>query len=144
MPDQQNYRSHRRFYPPYHFVIVPILAINMVRELVTVIRHPSAAGAWSLAVATALLGLAFVARINSLTVQNRLIRLEETLRLTRLLPDELQGRIPELSTGQLIALRFCDDAELPGLTRAILDGEVREPNAIKQRIKRWRPDFLRV
>ena len=83
-------------------------------------------------------------RTNSLIVQNRVIRLEERLRLERLLPADLQPRIPELSLAQLVALRFASDAELADLTRQVLDGTITEKDEIKKRVKNWRADWLRV
>ena len=78
------------------------------------------------------------------TAQDRIIRLEETLRLQRCLPPELRSRIGELSTGQLIGLRFCSDEEVSELTRAVLNGELRGREEIKRRVRSWRPDTLRV
>ena len=81
----------------------------------------------------------------ALAVQDRLIRLEMMLRLQRCLPDDLRGRIGELSSGQLISLRFCDDdAELSGLTRSVLNGDLKSRNDIKKSIKTWRPDTMRA
>ena len=76
----------------------------------------------------------------TLRVQDRVVALEESLRLTRCLPDDLRARVGELRTRQLIALRFCADEEAADLTRAILNGELRDTGEIKQRIKSWRPD----
>ena len=92
----------------------------------------------------ALLLFVWAARLMALTVQNRVIRLEERLRLAQLLPDDLRARTGELRTGQIIALRFCSDDELPAMCRAIFAGELREPDEIKRRVKAWRPDWLRA
>jgi hypothetical protein len=99
---------------------------------------------WEIAVALALLAVAFASRVMALTVQDRLIRLEETLRLQRCLPDDLRGRIGELSNGQLVSLRFCGDDEVAGLTRSVLEGKLKTRNEIKQQIKTWRPDNQRA
>jgi hypothetical protein len=66
------------------------------------------------------------------------------LRLQRLLPPELQPRIAELRPGQLIALRFASDAEIPGLVAEILAGRLAKGSEIKQRIQTWEPDYFRV
>jgi len=138
----QTYASHRRFVPLFHFVAFGILVVNLIARIYYLIRIPGFPTALDLAVAIALLLLAFYARTFPLVVQNRVIRFEERQRLERLLPADLQPRIGELSTGQLIGLRFASDAELPDLVRQALEGSSGE--AIKKRIKTWRPDHLRA
>jgi hypothetical protein len=141
MPLDQTFSTHRRYFPLFHFVAVPILTINLVARIVYVYRHPEwRIFWWDVVFAAGLVALAFAARIMALTAQDRLIRLEETIRLQRCLPDDLRARIGELSAGQLIALRFCSDAELPDLTRSVLAEPLHKRNDIKQRIKSWRPD----
>lgn len=140
----QNYASHRRFHPLYHFFIVPITFANIIGTIVAAFRHPSKIAVWQVVVAMAIFGIAVVARTFSLRVQDRLIRLEERMRLQRLLPAEMHGRIDDLRTSQLIAIRFCHDDEVCDLARAILDGEVKSADEIKRRIRTWRPDWLRV
>jgi Family of unknown function (DUF6526) len=80
----------------------------------------------------------------TLVVQNRLIRLEERLRLQRLLPADLQPRIAEFTVAQLVSLRFASDAELPALARKVLDEKLDDRRAIKQLVKNWKPDYLRA
>lgn len=141
MAETQTFATHRRFYPAFHFFIIPMLVINVIVRIVYAVKHSEARLVWwEVVVAFVLVVLAFAARIMALRVQNRLIRLEETLRLERCLPDDLRARIGELSTGQLIGLRFCQDGELPELTRAVLTDNVYSREAIKKRIKNWRPD----
>jgi hypothetical protein len=140
MPPEQTRAGHRRFYPLYHFIVVPILVANFIARIVYAYRYPSKLNYWEILIALVLVLFALVARIMTLSVQDRVIRLEETLRLQRCLPDELRGRIGELSTGQLIGMRFCSDAELPELTRTVLDDKVYGREDIKKRIKSWRPD----
>lgn len=144
MPDEQSYANHRRFLPPYHFFLIPMTLINAIMQIVFIVRRPSLFGAWAVVFAIALAALALMSRTMPLTVQDRLIRLEERLRLERLLPPDLRSRIDEISTSQLIALRFCADDELPELARAVLAGEVTGRDEIKKRIKNWRADWLRV
>lgn len=87
---------------------------------------------------------AFYARVFPLGVQDRVIRLEERLRLERLLPADLRGRIAELSTDQLVGLRFASDEEIPELVRRVLAGELRGRTEIKRAIGKWRPDEARI
>jgi hypothetical protein len=141
----QSYATHRRFFPLFHFFAIPLLVINLVVRIIYAWMHRGARLVWwEVAVAVALLAVAFASRVMVLTVQDRLIKLEETLRLQRCLPDELRGRIGELSNGQLVSLRFCDEAELPGLTRSILEGKLKGREEIKKQIKTWRPDTQRA
>lgn len=139
-------KTHRRFFPLFHFTAIPLLVINLIVRIVYAIVHRGARLVWwEIAFAFALVCLALATRIMVLTVQDRLIRLEETTRLQGCLPDELRGRIGELSKGDLIALRFCgDEGELAGLTRSILDGKLKGREEIKKQIKTWRPDTMRA
>lgn len=122
----------------------PILAVNFVIKLVDAGREPGSTTIWAAVVAAALWGVALVARLMALIVQNRLIRLEERIRLAEILPDDLRGRIPELRVRQLIALRFAPDGEIPDLVRRTLAGDLAAPKDIKRAINVWRPDTLRV
>jgi hypothetical protein len=142
----QSFSSHRRYFPLFHFIAIPLLTINLVMRVIYAWMHRGARLVWwEIVVAVALLCVAFAARIMALTVQDRLIKLEETIRLQRCLPDDLRNRVGELSSGQLISLRFCgDEKELAGLTRSVLSGELKSRNDIKKSIKTWRPDTLRA
>ncbi|MEA2274656.1 MAG: hypothetical protein QOI98_3364 [Solirubrobacteraceae bacterium] len=141
---EQSYETHVRYHPIYHFFIVPVFAINALVAIVIAVRHFSAMTVWLAIVGLALAGMTLIIRTYPLRVQDRLIRLEEQLRLQRVLPSDLQPRIGDLHTSQLIAMRFCGDDEVCELARAILDGDVKSAGEIKQRIKSWRADWLRV
>jgi low affinity Fe/Cu permease len=140
----QSFASHRRWSVLFHFIGFPILFINVIVAIVVAARAPSLLAAWNVVVAIALVITIFLARSFALTVQNRVIRLEERIRLERCLPEELRARIHEIRTEHLIGLRFCSDEELPDMIRAILAGEVRNRKDIKRRVRTWRPDWLRV
>jgi hypothetical protein len=141
----QSYTTHRRYFPLFHFFAIPLLVANVVVRIIYAWMHRGARLVWwEIVVALALLAVAFASRIMSLKVQDRLIKLEETLRLQRCLPDDLRGRIGELSTGQLVSLRFCADDEVAGLTRSVLDGKLKTRDEIKQQIKTWRSDNQRA
>ena len=140
----QTYANHKRVNPLFHLFVSPILIANVAIRLASAIKEPSFDSIWATVVAVALYGLAFSARHMALILQNRLISHEERLRLARVLPEDLRARIPELRLGQLIALRFASDAEVPDLARRCLAGEFATSDAIKRAITNWKPDTLRV
>jgi hypothetical protein len=144
MPESQSYASHRRYHPLYHFFALPVLLLNVGVGLYYAFRRPIPITFWNALVSMALVVTVVLTRYYAIRVQNRLIRLEEQLRLGRLLPDDLRGRIGELHTDDLIGIRFCADPGVPDLVRAILAGECRGRDAIKRRIVEWRPDHHRV
>jgi hypothetical protein len=140
----QNFSNHRRFVPLYHFVLSLILLINLVWTGWGFFKSPSGGALVGLVLAVGLLLLFYYARGFALAVQDRLIRLEERLRMQEVLPDDLKGRIMELSPGHLIGLRFAPDEELPGLVREVLDGKLEGREAIKKKVKSWRADHYRA
>lgn len=140
----QTYRTHRRFFPPFHFFVAPVLFANLVYQIVRLTHVTTLERAWAVVVALALVTLAFCARIMALKAQDRVIRLEERLRLQRLLPAGEHESIPALSTRHLVGLRFASDAETPELVRRCLAGDLRSPGEIKRAVKQWRPDYLRA
>ena len=140
----QNFANHARLVPTYHFVTFPILAINLLWSLYRVIFHFSTDVAFQFLLAVAFVLLFFNARIFALTVQDRLIRLEMTLLMEKLLPASLRPRIQDFTPAQLVSLRFASDAELPELAAKVLADNITERKAIKRMIKNWKPDYLRA
>ncbi len=140
----QTYENHSRTVPLYHQVAFPILALNLLYGVYRAVRWASLETAMGALVAVALLILFFYARIFALTVQDRVIRLEMTLRMERLLPADVRGRVHEFTVGQLVALRFASDEELAELARKVLGENLQDKKAIKRMIKNWRPDTLRA
>ena len=152
MREPQNFSNHTKIVPAFHYFLLPVLFINLVGASYWV--YATARHAWgpfpffyailNLCLAVALLILAFLARLFALGVQDRVIRLEERLRYQQLLPQDLQARINEFTTKQLVALRFASDAELPALARKVLAEKMEERKAIKQMIQNWRADYQRI
>ena len=142
MAKEQNYGNHRRYYSWHHFVVQPILTINVAVEILRLVEEPSSTRWWAVVLAIGLLLLSLTARAMALRAQDRVIRLEENLRLSRLLID--QAVIDSLRPGQFIALRFASDDEVPDLVRRIVGGELTKADEIKKAIRVWRPDNLRV
>lgn len=139
----QNFSNHVRYDPPFHYLLLPVFVITVIVAIVHAVRHPGLLSGWLVLFAIAVLGLAFKTRLNALKVQDRVIRLEERLRLATLLPERLRSRIPELQESQLIALRFASDAEVPALVERTL-GENLSSSEIKKSIREWRGDYWRV
>ena len=139
----QTYANHRRYDPLFHVFIFGVLAISLLVSLWQLVRSPGFTTAWIFLVFAALLVLSFKVRLYALKVQDRIIRLEERLRLQQLLSEPLKARIGELTEGQLIGLRFASDGELPELVRQSLDEDLPREE-IKKRVKVWRPDTFRV
>lgn len=140
----QSYDNHTRWHAPHHFFVGPVLLANVIVALVQLVRDPGLDRGWWLVVSAALFGAAVLARINPLRVQDRVIRLEESLRYYQLLPEDLAARAASLTTAQTIALRFAPDEELEGLVREVLEGRLTKPDEIKRAVRNWRADTLRV
>ncbi len=142
---EQNFANHTRWMPALHFFVLPVCTLNFAWAIY---RWKTAGlsidgAVWVLTSAAFIVGF-LAARVSTLQVQDRVIRLEERLRYERLLPQDLQARIGEFTVRQLVSLRFASDAELPGLARKVLEEKLTEGKAIKQLIKSWRPDYLRA
>ena len=139
----QNFENHTRRVPVFAVGIL-VLLVNLGGKLYD-LRHGISFGpVMDVLVAAALIALFVFARNSTLTVQNRLIRLEMRLRLANLLPSDFQQRIPEFTLDQLVSLRFASDAKLPGLARKVLDDKLTERKAIKRLVKDWQADHLRA
>jgi len=146
MPDArpQDYTTHRKWVPPYHFIAPVLLLANLVFAVVKMIGDSGIGHGVRLLTAVALIILFYYTRAFALGVQDRVIRLEERLRFERVLPEDLRGRIGEFTTRQLIGLRFADDAELPALARRVLDEGITDREAIKKQVTAWRADDCRI
>ncbi|MBL8961720.1 MAG: hypothetical protein JNJ98_17805 [Gemmatimonadetes bacterium] len=144
MATPQSATSHARTIPVFHLFALPVLLINIGVAVAALWRTPTLASGWALLVAAALFIGVLMGRVQALTAQDRLIRLEETLRLQRVLPAGQQADIAALTRYQFVALRFASDEELPELVRRVRAGEFAKPIDIKKAIRNWRPDHLRV
>jgi hypothetical protein len=146
MPTPQNLKNHARWYPLFHFFVLPMLLLNFIFAIYLTIHHWPAHWAlhlWWIVMSIVFFVMAGIARGGAIKVQDRVIRLEERLRLYALLPAEERSHIDELSIRQLIALRFASDDELPALVRKTLTQNL-EPKDIKKSIINWRGDYHRV
>jgi hypothetical protein len=136
----QTFANHARFDPIFHFFMAPLSLALLIWAIAHLVRHPNHETiAWLVAALLIFLAI-FKTRNYALKAQDRVIRLEENLRLAKL---SASGTIPTLTEGQLIALRFACDAELPALAEKAAAGNL-APKQIKQAIQTWRPDYFRV
>ena len=139
----QSYANHARLDPGFHFVLLPLVLVALILSIISLVRHPGLHSTLWLLLAIGLFLTAGKARSYALKAQDRVIRLEERLRLSMLLPEATRPRIVELTEPQLIALRFASDAEVPALAmRALNEGLTKKQ--IKTAVQSWRADTFRV
>jgi len=146
----QTFANHTRFDPFFHFFLLPVFGLGLILTLVHFFYHLRESDLRDnihsfllIVLAFAFVVLALKTRLYALRVQDRVIRLEERLRLMQVLPEPLRARIPQLTEGQLIGLRFASDAELPKLVERALNEKLSRTD-IKKSIQNWRPDYGRV
>ncbi len=142
---EQNFQNHVKRVPAFHFFALPVFLVNFIYSIYHQFKVPfSFESVLGIVVAAAFIMGALYSRLFALSVQDRVIRLEMRLQMERMLPADLKPRIEEFTVGQLIALRFASDAELPELARRVLNDKLTDRKAIKQMVKNWKPDFLRA
>ena len=143
---EQNLKNHGRLDPPFHFVLFFFLVANLVFSIFHMIHHRQDAhfaGPWFVVLSLAVFIPFFKLRMYPLKVQDRVIRLEERIRLQALAPTEWHSQIYRLSEDQLIGLRFAADNEVVELAKQALEQNL-DRKQIKERIKSWRPDNWRI
>jgi hypothetical protein len=139
----QNLKNHGRIDPPFHFVLLLVLLVNLIVSIVYVVHHLCFYSVWLVVLSVALILLALKSRQYPIKVQDRLIRLEERLRLQALAPAEWHTQINRLTEDQLIGLRFAADDEVVALAKQALEHHLTRKQ-IKERIQSWRADYFRV
>jgi hypothetical protein len=144
MATTQTFANHTRWHPPFHFFVLPVMLINFIWSIVQFVMSPGWNSGWWIVVSLALLLLTFFVRTNSLKVQDRIIRLEETIRYQRVLSPAVVQRSSALTVAQIVALRFAGDDQLEELVNAVANGKFAQPKDIKRAIKNWRADEFRV
>jgi hypothetical protein len=142
-PETQDLKHHASLDPIFHYFLVWISLTSIVIAIVFAVRHPDFYSVWIVVVAFAAFFALFRLRTYPLKVQDRIIRLEERLRLHTLTPSEWRPQIDKLTEDQLIALRFASDKEVVELAKLALDQNLNRKQ-IKERIQSWRPDHWRV
>jgi Family of unknown function (DUF6526) len=139
----QSLQNHAKFDPTFHFFLAPVALGFFIYTIYGAVQNPGTPAYMHILVALWALILVFKVRIYSLKVQDRVIRLEERLRIAALLPEPFKTKSATLTESQLIALRFASDAELAGLVEKALASGMKSKE-IKQAIQTWRPDYWRV
>jgi hypothetical protein len=139
----QSFKKHARFDPPFHFFLTFVFTGNVIVAIIYVAHHPHFNAWWLLLASIAGWVALFKMRLYPLKVQDRLIRLEERLRLQALAPEQWHAQIYRLSEDQLIGLRFAGDDEVVELAKQALEQNLNRKQ-IKERVKNWRPDYWRV
>lgn len=140
---EQNLANHAKTDPVFHGFLFIGALVMLIAAIAHMVLYPNWWGALAIFSVIWLMVLMFKVRLYALKVQDRVIRLEERLRLQRILPEALGARVEELNEGQLIALRFASDGEVAGLVEKTLAGNL-DRRAIKESIQKWRPDNWRV
>jgi hypothetical protein len=139
----QSFANHARTDPAYHYLLTALVLAAFSLAIIVLVRHPDLEATALIVLVLALLVNSFLTRTYPLKVQDRVIRLEERLRLALLLPEAERSRIKDLTGSQLVGLRFASDEELPELAmRALNEGLTGKQ--IKGAILSWREDHTRV
>ena len=142
--EEQSYKKHVKLVPPFHFFVLPVLLLTFIGSLVNLYESWGGPGFYSAALITTLslgaMGGAVFGRVFALQAQDRVIRLEETLR-----HQALTGKVldPRLTRAQIVALRFAPDAEFTALAAEAANKGMRA-GEIKKTIRTWRPDYHRL
>ena len=139
----QQYSNHARYDPLWHFMALPLALAGLIASLVNLFRCSE--GNCFEAILLVLIFLilvvvVLVVRNYGLKAQDRAIRAEERLRYFVLTGKPLD---PRLRLGQIIALRFASDEELPALAHRAAEEQLK-PAQIKQAIQHWKADRHRV
>ncbi|WBV58271.1 DUF6526 family protein [Chryseobacterium sp. Chry.R1] len=143
---KQNYKNHRKFYPPHHFIYLPLLFILECVGIYNIWNDGENKLTWILfsIVIFLILYLAVMLRQHyALGNQNRIVRLEFRQRYFEIFNKRSDEAYEKLSFDQIAALRFADDDEFKELLYKALNENI-SGDQIKKSIKNWRPDHHRI
>ena len=140
----QSFDRHARWVPGYHLVTGSLTVIVFGWTLYRLATQRSADALLGATLGFVVLAQFFYLRAFPLAVQDRLIRLEERLRLERLLPAEMKATIPQFTANQLIGMRFASDGELPAIAKKVFEGRIGKRKEVKALVVNWRGDHMRA
>lgn len=143
MRKTQDLKHHGKFDWPFHLFAGPLLLANLVVVIIHFVHHRGLWNGWLIALSVLIIFPTLRIRVYPLRVQDRLIRLEERLRLQELAPENWRPNIRLLTEDQLIGLRFAGDDEVVSLARQAIEEKLTR-RQIKERIRNWRADHFRV
>lgn len=144
--ESQNYKNHRKFYPPHHFIYLPLLIVLEVFGIWKIFNDGQNQLIWILfsIVIFLLLYLSIMVRQHyALGLQNRLVRLEFKQRYFEIVGQRSDEAEEKLRFDQIAALRFAYDDEFKELLYKALHEDI-SGNEIKKSIKNWRSDHQRI
>jgi hypothetical protein len=142
----QNYKNHIRFYPPHHFVFYPVIMALLAYAINNAINDVPNQKLWIfISILIFVIGwLAFMLRQHyALVLQNRIVRVELRYRYFVITGTRFEPMENLLKEGQIFALRFAPDEELPNLVQRAV-AEKMSGDSIKKAIVNWFPDYQRV
>ncbi len=144
----QNYEHHKKFTPLHHFVQLPLSVLLTVWFSYEGISTADRA-LQKIWIALTLIGfsvllISLLLRMQyGLLLQNRIIKTEMRYRYYRLTQKYFEEFEKNLTLGQIVALRFASDEELPALVEKAISEKL-SPDAIKRQIQNWNGDYMRV
>lgn len=140
----QNYQNHARLVTGFHKVLSLLIFLGFIGSLFNLFKSVENDTFYSASLITLLficsILLFWYTRSFPLKAQDRAIRSEENFRYYLLTGKTLPL---ELKMGQIIALRFAPDDELPELVERAVKNNL-DPKEIKKSIKNWKADYYRV
>ena len=142
----QNYNNHRKFYPPHHFIYLPLLLIAEIYGVYKIFADSENQLLWLLfsIIIFLILYLGIMVRQHyALGLQNRLVRLEFKQRYFELFNKRSDEVEEKLKFDQIAALRFAYDEEFKELLNKALNENI-SGDQIKKSIKKWKPDHHRI
>ena len=150
MADQtpQNFDNHA-IVPKAGMTAAALILVGTILAIVGLFQVASTAGICLIGSGVVLNGFGGifglgVMRRYATKLQDRIIRIEMRLRLTKILPPDLQENIANLTIPQLVGLRFASDGEMAELLRKVVGENIDDRTTIKKMVRDWQGDYDRI